>query len=96
MRARRRAPAALPAWLLGRMHGSVLQPCAWALGSSSLANSRCRGAPPTCCPARCCCAALCRPSVVNIANIALARNYYSTDVLKIPQGQGSGFVWDTQ
>jgi S1-C subfamily serine protease len=35
------------------------------------------------------------PSVVNIANIALARNYYSTDVLKIPQGQGSGFVWDT-
>ncbi|KAI7844814.1 hypothetical protein COHA_001694 [Chlorella ohadii] len=26
------------------------------------------------------------PSVVNIANIALARHYYSTDVLKIPQG----------
>lgn len=24
--------------------------------------------------------------MVNIANIALARNYYSTDVLKIPQG----------
>ncbi|KAI7844815.1 hypothetical protein COHA_001694 [Chlorella ohadii] len=35
------------------------------------------------------------PSVVNIANIALARHYYSTDVLKIPQGQGSGFIWDT-
>lgn len=30
--------------------------------------------------------ALRRPSVVNIANIALARPYYSTDVLKIPQG----------
>lgn len=24
--------------------------------------------------------------MVNIANIALARHYYSTDVLKIPQG----------
>lgn len=34
------------------------------------------------------------PCVVNIANIATARHYYSTDVLKIPQGQGSGFVWD--
>jgi hypothetical protein len=34
------------------------------------------------------------PCVVNIANIASARTYYSTDVLKIPQGQGSGFVWD--
>lgn len=31
-------------------------------------------------------AVLRRPSVVNIANIALARHYYSTDVLKIPQG----------
>lgn len=35
------------------------------------------------------------PCVVNIANIANARHYYSTDVMKIPQGQGSGFVWDS-
>ncbi|GAB4823866.1 hypothetical protein N2152v2_010912 [Parachlorella kessleri] len=37
------------------------------------------------------------PSVVNIANIALARaRGFSTDVMKLPQGQGSGFVWDNQ
>lgn len=38
------------------------------------------------------------PSVVNIGNIALARAhpFASTDILRIPQGQGSGFVWDTQ
>ncbi|KAL4433043.1 hypothetical protein ABPG77_006470 [Micractinium sp. CCAP 211/92] len=34
------------------------------------------------------------PCVVNIANIATARQFYSTDIMKIPQGQGSGFVWD--
>lgn len=30
------------------------------------------------------------PCVVNIANIATARTYYSTDVLKIPQGKETG------
>jgi hypothetical protein len=35
----------------------------------------------------------CSPSVVNIANIAIARSYMSMDVMKLPQGQGSGFVW---
>lgn len=35
------------------------------------------------------------PAVVNIANIAAVRNYYSLDVMKIPQGQGSGFIWDS-
>lgn len=34
------------------------------------------------------------PSVVNISNIATARNRMTMDVLKIPQGTGSGFVWD--
>ena len=28
----------------------------------------------------------CSPCVVNIANIATARHYYSTDIMKIPQG----------
>jgi S1-C subfamily serine protease len=35
------------------------------------------------------------PAVVNISNIIAARTRYSMDVLKIPQGQGSGFIWDT-
>jgi S1-C subfamily serine protease len=35
------------------------------------------------------------PSVVNISNIAyLSQSRFSMDVMKIPQGQGSGFIWD--
>lgn len=33
------------------------------------------------------------PCVVNIANIASARTYYSTDVLKIPQGVSKQAFW---
>jgi S1-C subfamily serine protease len=35
------------------------------------------------------------PAVVNISNIIAARTRYSMDPIKIPQGQGSGFIWDT-
>lgn len=35
-------------------------------------------------------------SVVNIANIVQAQNPFSMDVMKIPQGQGSGFIWDNK
>lgn len=34
------------------------------------------------------------PCVVNISNIIAARTPFSMDVLKLPQGQGSGFIWD--
>jgi len=34
------------------------------------------------------------PSVVHVANVALRRNRYTLDVMAIPQGTGSGFVWD--
>ncbi|MFH0900270.1 MAG: trypsin-like peptidase domain-containing protein [Pseudomonadota bacterium] len=33
-------------------------------------------------------------SVVNITSIALRRDFFSFDVMQIPQGTGSGFVWD--
>ena len=33
------------------------------------------------------------PSTVNVSNIKLSRNFYYGEV-EIPQGQGSGFVWD--
>ncbi len=33
-------------------------------------------------------------SVVFITSIALQRDFFSLDVLQIPQGTGSGFVWD--
>ncbi len=36
------------------------------------------------------------PSVVFITSIALRRDFWSLDVLQIPQGTGSGFVWDRQ
>ncbi|KAK9820272.1 hypothetical protein WJX72_008397 [[Myrmecia] bisecta] len=36
------------------------------------------------------------PTVVNIANIGERQNYLRMDVQKIPQGMGSGFVWDTK
>lgn len=34
------------------------------------------------------------PSVVHITTEAVRRNFFSLDLLKIPQGSGSGFVWD--
>ncbi len=33
-------------------------------------------------------------SVVHITNIGLARDFFTFDVFEIPQGTGSGFVWD--
>ena len=35
-------------------------------------------------------------SVVNITNIALRRDVFSMDVFQIPQGTGSGFIWDAE
>jgi S1-C subfamily serine protease len=35
-------------------------------------------------------------SVVNITSIAIRRDFFSYDVMQIPQGTGSGFVWDTR
>lgn len=34
------------------------------------------------------------PSVVNITNVAALRDRFTLDTTKIPQGTGSGFVWD--
>ncbi|MDR2213024.1 MAG: trypsin-like peptidase domain-containing protein [Pseudomonadales bacterium] len=34
------------------------------------------------------------PSVVYVTNSALRRDYYSLNVHEIPQGSGTGFVWD--
>jgi S1-C subfamily serine protease len=34
------------------------------------------------------------PSVVNVTNVALTRDRFSFDILRIPRGMGSGFVWD--
>lgn len=36
------------------------------------------------------------PSVVYITSIALRRNFFSLNVYEIPQGTGSGFIWDRQ
>jgi S1-C subfamily serine protease len=36
------------------------------------------------------------PSVVHITTSALGRGWFSLDVFKIPQGSGSGFVWDRE
>jgi S1-C subfamily serine protease len=35
-------------------------------------------------------------SVVYITSLAMRRDYFSFDLMEIPQGTGSGFVWDTQ
>jgi S1-C subfamily serine protease len=35
------------------------------------------------------------PSVVFVTNNALRREFFSTDVSVVPQGAGSGFLWDT-
>ncbi len=34
------------------------------------------------------------PSVVNVSTMALQRDFWSLNVAEIPQGTGSGFVWD--
>lgn len=36
------------------------------------------------------------PSVVYITSIALRRNLFNLNVYEIPQGTGSGFIWDNQ
>jgi len=36
------------------------------------------------------------PSVVYVTSIALKRSLFSLNAVEIPQGTGSGFVWDTQ
>jgi S1-C subfamily serine protease len=36
------------------------------------------------------------PAVVNITNLALARSNWTRDVTELPQGTGSGFVWDDE
>mmetsp|Transcript_42507 Transcript_42507/g.51604 ORF Transcript_42507/g.51604 Transcript_42507/m.51604 type:complete len:516 (+) Transcript_42507:119-1666(+) len=36
------------------------------------------------------------PSVVYITNLAVRRDAFTLDVLEVPQGTGSGFVWDSQ
>ncbi len=36
------------------------------------------------------------PSVVHVTNVALRRNAFTMDVFALPQGTGTGFVWDEQ
>ncbi len=36
------------------------------------------------------------PSVVNITTLAVQRDLFSMNVLEVPQGSGSGFVWDRE
>eukprot|EP00271_Cylindrocystis_brebissonii_P011602 TRINITY_DN29472_c0_g1_i1.p1 TRINITY_DN29472_c0_g1~~TRINITY_DN29472_c0_g1_i1.p1 ORF type:complete len:600 (-),score=92.39 TRINITY_DN29472_c0_g1_i1:580-2268(-) len=36
------------------------------------------------------------PSVVYITNLAVRRDVFTLDVMAVPQGSGSGFIWDTQ
>jgi S1-C subfamily serine protease len=36
------------------------------------------------------------PSVVNITALGLERDFFSLDVQQVPQGTGTGFVWDLQ
>ncbi len=36
------------------------------------------------------------PAVVYITSIGLRRDYFSFRAMEIPQGTGSGFVWDTE
>jgi S1-C subfamily serine protease len=37
----------------------------------------------------------CSPGVVSVANRAIVQDWFSLRVYQIPQGTGSGFVWDT-
>ncbi|GLI63253.1 hypothetical protein VaNZ11_006153 [Volvox africanus] len=34
------------------------------------------------------------PSVVNVTNLAIKRDAFTMNMLEMPQGQGSGFIWD--
>jgi S1-C subfamily serine protease len=34
------------------------------------------------------------PAVVNVTNTARLRNFFSLDIMEIPRGSGTGFVWD--
>src|SRR5512134_3530287 len=34
------------------------------------------------------------PVVVNITNLAVRRDFFSLNVMEVPQGTGSGFLWD--
>jgi len=36
------------------------------------------------------------PAVVFITNKALQRDFFSMDVFEVPQGSGSGFIWDSE
>lgn len=36
------------------------------------------------------------PSVVNITTLGLERDFFSMNVQQVPQGTGTGFMWDTQ
>jgi S1-C subfamily serine protease len=36
------------------------------------------------------------PSVVHVTSIALRRGFFSMNAVEIPQGTGSGFIWDDQ
>jgi len=36
------------------------------------------------------------PSVVNVSTLTLQRDFFSLNVFEIPQGTGSGFVWDRE
>ena len=35
------------------------------------------------------------PAVVYITNVALRRDFWRLNVMEIPQGAGSGFIWDS-
>jgi S1-C subfamily serine protease len=37
----------------------------------------------------------CAPSVVYVTNLAVRRDFFGLNVTEIPQGTGSGFVWDS-
>ncbi|MCB1689474.1 MAG: trypsin-like peptidase domain-containing protein, partial [Halioglobus sp.] len=34
------------------------------------------------------------PAVVYVTNSALRRNFFSLDIMEIPRGSGTGFIWD--
>ncbi|MDJ0877895.1 MAG: trypsin-like peptidase domain-containing protein, partial [Halieaceae bacterium] len=34
------------------------------------------------------------PAVVYVTNVALQRSFFNRNVMEVPQGSGSGFVWD--
>lgn len=36
------------------------------------------------------------PSVVNVTNLAVRRDQFTTSMMEIPQGAGSGFIWDKE